>query len=259
MEKTQKKEEEIINLAKSGGNDASLFLLDKIYELKDELEEISKKVDEGPEIEIDEQVEKIAFKVARNLVDIEKGDKGDSYILTEDDKTEIASKVTVPVVEKVIEKTEKVIVEQPIEINKTEIVKETVEVAKYETGEEIAKKINDLPIEDGYLIDKSHIKGINKIEKDIIDLKNKPNASVIGRDVFKDIDLSSQLDGSTKTFNIMAVWNILNVSLSSYPYGALRKGIDYTWTPTSITFTDEIDASTQLSTGQKCILTVVTS
>lgn len=84
-------------------------------------------------------------------------------------------------------------------------------------------------------------------------------ASQAGRDLFVDIDLSDQLDGSTKTFNIQATYNILTVDLSSYPYGSLRKGIDYTWTPTSITFTDEIVASTQLASGQKCILTTVAS
>src|SRR3990167_7289806 len=42
-----------------------------------------------------------------------KGEKGDTYVLTEDDKKEIANKIDVPVVEKVIERVE-VIKEQPI-------------------------------------------------------------------------------------------------------------------------------------------------
>ena len=73
---------------------------------------------------------------------------------------------------------------------------------------------------------------------------------------FDDIDLSPQLDGVTKTFNIHAVFNILTVDLSSFP-NALRKGIDFTYTATTITFTDQIDAATQLAAGQTCILTVV--
>lgn len=128
-----------------------------------------------------------------------------------------------------------------------------------DTGEQIVNKINDLPIdEDRFKIDVSHIKGLEKIEKDITNLKNRPiSGGTLGRDLIKDIDISDQFDGVTKTFNIQAVWYIISVDLSSYPYGSLRKGTDYTWTPTSITFTDEIDASTQLSAGQKCILTVV--
>lgn len=105
-------------------------------------------------------------------------------------------------------------------------------------------------------LDASAIKGLDAYIK-----KNTQTsgggATIAGRDVFKDYDLSSQLDGNTKTFNIPAVWNIISVDTSSFPH-ALRKGIDYTWTPQSITFTDEIDAATTLAAGQTVILTIVT-
>jgi hypothetical protein len=78
----------------------------------------------------------------------------------------------------------------------------------------------------------------------------------MSREHIKDIDISASLDGS-KTYQIHAVYNIISVSLSSYPYGALRKNIDYTFTNTSITFTDEIDAIL-LSSGQKCVITAIT-
>ena len=81
---------------------------------------------------------------------------------------------------------------------------------------------------------------------------------VVGRDLIKEIDISSQLDGVTKTFNIQGVWNIITVDLSSFPH-ALRKTMDYTWTSTSITFTDQIDAASSLAVGQTCILTVVSA
>lgn len=71
-----------------------------------------------------------------------------------------------------------------------------------------------------------------------------------------DLDISSQLDGSTKTFNIPAVFSIITVSLSSFPT-VLRKNIDYTYTNTTITFSDEIDAASSLAEGQTCVLTVV--
>lgn len=79
------------------------------------------------------------------------------------------------------------------------------------------------------------------------------------REVIKDYDLSAQLDGVTTTFNIPAVYNVISVALSSYPYGSLRKGVDYAWTPTSITFLSTIDPATQLSSGQSCVLTIVTA
>lgn len=86
--------------------------------------------------------------------------------------------------------------------------------------------------------------------------QNRGGMAVTGRDIFNDIDLSAQLDGVTTTFQIHAVYNIISVHLSSFPH-ALRKNIDFTYTPTTITFTSQIDAATTLSAGQTCVLTVV--
>lgn len=111
-------------------------------------------------------------------------------------------------------------------------------------------------------LDISAIKGVKEIGDRVANLENRPQpsmASIAGRDIIKDIDLSASLNGITTTFPLQAIWNVISVNLSSYPYGSLRKGIDYTWTPTSITFTNTIDPTTQLSAGQQCILTVVVS
>jgi len=62
-----------------------------------------------------------------------KGEKGDSYVLTEKDKKEIAAKVKVPVVEKIVET---VTVKEPV------ITNEVKEVAVYEEAEQIADKLN---------------------------------------------------------------------------------------------------------------------
>ena len=76
------------------------------------------------------------------------------YILTSKDKKEIADSIKVPVVEKIIEKTE-TIIEKPIVTN------EIKEVAMYELWEQIVEKINSLPIDDDeYKIDASHIKNL---------------------------------------------------------------------------------------------------
>ena len=126
-----------------------------------------------------------------------------------------------------------------------------------ETAEKVRDKLESLIGEER--LDVSAIKGIEDIVEKIKQLESRP-VSVIGnsgRDI-KDIDISDQLDGVTKTFNIPAVWKIVTVDLSSFP-NALRKNIDYTWTPTTITFTDQIEASTSLNTGQTCIITAVTN
>jgi len=83
------------------------------------------------------------------------GQDGEDYVLTEQDKRDIAKNIKVPIVEKVIERTE-VIKEQPII---TEVIK-TVENPV--TGEEVVKKINDLPLEEEYKIDVEHINGLDE-------------------------------------------------------------------------------------------------
>lgn len=106
-------------------------------------------------------------------------------------------------------------------------------------------------------LDKSAIKGLDEELKRLSAIKGGFSGGIVGRDIIKDIDISGDLDGVTKTFNIPTVWNIISVHLSSFPH-ALRKTTDFTYTPTSITFTSEIDAATSLATGQTCVLTVVT-
>lgn len=105
-------------------------------------------------------------------------------------------------------------------------------------------------------LDVTAIDGLEEMLKKAIP-KAGGSGGIVGRDIFKDYDLSPSLDGVTKTFNIPAVWNIISVDTSSFPH-ALRKNIDYTWTPQTITFTAEIDAATVLAEGQTVVLTIVT-
>ena len=78
------------------------------------------------------------------------------------------------------------------------------------------------------------------------------------RNFVKEIDISDQFDGSTKTFNIGAFYRILTVDLSSFPH-SLRKQTDYTYNANAgtITFSSEIDAATSLAEGQTGIITLV--
>jgi hypothetical protein len=98
---------------------------------------------------------------------------------------------------------------------------------------------------------------LDDLEKDMKGQKGRVfGGGIMGRDLFKDIDISAQLDGSTKTFNIQAVWNIISISASSSPF-TLRKNVDFSFTPTSVTFLAPINASTVLAAGQTVIITAV--
>lgn len=99
----------------------------------------------------------------------EKGEDGSDYIITEQDYKQIAQLVEVPVVEKVIEKTETVIREIPGETIR-EIVREmpTVtevvrEVALTDSGEKIVEKLNTTTES----VDMSVIKGLRDVVEKI--------------------------------------------------------------------------------------------
>lgn len=65
-------------------------------------------------------------------------------------------------------------------------------------------------------------------------------------------DLSDSLDGATKTFNIPTNWRVIGVYASSFP-NALRPTTDYTFTVSTITFTDEIPLAS-LAAGQTVVI-----
>ena len=247
MSNEEKRKKKLTRLAKviKGGN---IGILEYLFEMEEKMEEMHKEL--TPDLR--EILEKIKGKDGNDGLP---GEDGKDYLLTTKDKKEIAKAITVPIVEKVIEKTE-VVRELPMVLK--EVTQQTVENPV--TGEEIVKKVNALDIEPELQIDIEHIKGWKDI-KDRVDGISRM-VSMGGnsaRDLFKDYDLSSQLNGVLKTFSIPATWNIISVNLSSFPYGSLRKNTDFTYTSTSITFTDEIDAATQLATGQSCVLTIVTA
>lgn len=88
----------------------------------------------------------------------EPGEDGKDYTLTEKDKKEIAKTIKVPVVEKIIERTE-TIIEQPIVTN------EIKEVAKYEEADDLKEKLESL-------------KGDKRLDASAI--KNLPEAKYYG-------------------------------------------------------------------------------
>ena len=128
-----------------------------------------------------------------------------------------------------------------------------------ETAKDIREKLESLKGEDR--LDKEAIRGLeeelNALKEELVKEKRfvgGGGGSVNARGLIKALDISSSLDGITTTFNIQAVWKVIDIKLSSKP--VLRETIDWTWTPTSVTFTSEINASTDLAAGQSCILII---
>ena len=179
------KQTALVTLAKKRGNDADLLLLDMIHTLQAKVDALEMRVHSDPALPT---VEKIATKLALEFARIEKGEPGDTptdeylvslieplipevkdgedYVLTAQDKKEIAASIKVPVVEKVT--IEKTTVEKPIVTN------EIREVAVTDTGDQIIEKINTADS----LISTDAIEGLDKIVKDL--KSSKKNISIPG-------------------------------------------------------------------------------
>lgn len=143
---------------------------------------------------------------------------------------------------------EKVLAEIPQEDEMLEYVLSKLPKPKevvLDGGKEIVDKINELPVEPEYQIDAKHIKN----------LPTARGGNVYGPGKTKIIllDLSAQLDGSTKTFPIGTHFGIIGVFGSSTPF-AFRPIIDYTESGQNIVFASGIDAASMLASGQTLVI-----
>lgn len=137
-------------------------------------------------------------------VDYFDGEPGKDFVPTEADLKRIALMVEVPVVEKVIERTE-VIRELPMVTEVTETVDETAIVERIENDlPKLGEKFRDgLELLQGdERLSKESIKGIDEIEKDIDNLKKKPVGNEFGGGAralyaLADVDVSGVQVGDT--------------------------------------------------------------
>ena len=138
-----------------------LALAEEFIDINETIDEMSSKIET-----LSEEIKKKDYILEFDKEEL-RGEKGDNgidgvdgcdYVLTESDKKEIAKSIKVPVVEKIIEKTE-VIRETPIVTN------EIKEVAKYEDAESLRDKLETL--KDENRLDASAIKNLPEfIESD---------------------------------------------------------------------------------------------
>jgi uncharacterized protein YjdB len=87
----------------------------------------------------------------------------------------------------------------------------------------------------------------------------KPGITVFGPGKSRVItyDLSSQLDGNTKTFMLGTHFGIISVNSSSAPFGAFLPTTDYNEVGKTIVFTNNVDAPSALASGQSLIVRVL--
>ena len=117
-------------------------------------------------------------------------------------------------------------------------------------GEKIVDKINELPVEPEFQIEKEHIKGL---EEELTAIRNLPRGGFGGsRRVFqpKRDDLSSLTDGSTKIFYLSKAPiedNVIMVFGTDFPT-ILRPTIDFTIANKTLTLTSAVPAPSQGAT-----------
>ena len=117
-------------------------------------------------------------------------------------------------------------------------------------GKEIVEKVNSLEIKPSLQIDWKHIKGIpHKLydERKILGRLGRGTGHMGQIAV-----LTSELNGSTKTFTIPANRRVIRVGGTSAPFFFIPT-TDYTVSGTdntTLTFTDNVEASIALAAGQ---------
>lgn len=106
-------------------------------------------------------------------------------------------------------------------------------------------------------LDVSAIKGLDELIKKVEKLSEAKQTTRfvgggggVGKHNTFYYDLSPYLDGTTKTFSLPAAWKVIGVHSGGSAPATFRPTVDFTWSPNSITFTAEIEASTTLAAGQ---------
>lgn len=182
--------------------------------------------------------------------------KGNDYVLTREDKREIAAQIELPIVEKVIEKYTEVIRELPMITETTEVVKETSIVKEEltitpELVKDIIKVMSFLPENDR--LDVSKLRNANSFifggkKYQIAELMHGGGSSA-GGVIPLAYDISAQFNGIATTFTLPTYSAILSFTITGWPPdGNLRPAIDFT-TPTNTTVVISTTAPVGGTTG----------
>lgn len=226
-------DQQLITLAEKGGKDAELMLLDLLHFLQDEIAGIkSQYAQEMKDMMVKmEEHKPIMDAMMTTMTEIAKKEIPAPVINIQPTKVEVkAPQVTVLAPDL----PEPVIIPAPIVNVKAEVVAKD--------NPEIQNKLDEL-----------------QKEIDLLKVKKDKPLTIYGPGKTRIIliDLSSQLDGVTKTFALGTHFGIISVNGSSAPFGAFRPTVDYNESGRNIVFTSNVDASISLAQGQSLIVKVL--
>jgi len=251
--KQRKRIEQLKALLEKG----DLAILKHLFELEDSIEEkvesLSKEIKPLTETQM-EAVNRIVESVVANIRLKEKGDKGDNYIISEEDKQEIAelakSLVQIPI-DEIASKASKLVKTQPVEkiIERTEIIKEQPivtneirEVALSDTPEVVRDKLES--IEEGNKLSIQAIQDLSKILEELRELIGAKtvirggglSSSALNMKFIDDETPTGTVDGSNTIFTLAN--SPIPTSVKVYVGGSRQRVTeDYTLSGRTITFT----------------------
>lgn len=199
----------------------------------------------GKDYWTDADVNNVINYILKN-VKVPKGDKGDNYIITSEDKKEIAAQIKVPIVEKIIERTEVI-----KEISKKVSI-EDIKGAVSQKELEIEKKtiLDGMAKVDGRikLIDQRwRGGGLSKVSHDSTltgDGTPSNPLSVVGGGTgtgLSTIGLSGAINDTNTSFTVPTnVQSITSVVVNGQPYQATGGAITWTFDGTTITLSNPV-------------------
>lgn len=258
-------QEKLIAIARTSTN-ANAILIELFNGLKKQLDALQQQI--SKELPENEKIEAIAMKLAIRLIDIQKGEDGKTP--TEEELIAII-KPLIPTVEdgKTPTNEELLALIRPlisqIKDGATPTKEELIALitplippaipgkdGSPDSPEQVRDKLETLQGEER--LDASAIKNLPEMIKAV----ETPRAIFgPGKTKIVKINLSSLLNGSTKTFFLGTHYGIVDVNSSSAPFGAFIEGTDYNESGKNIVFTSNVDESISLASGQSLIVKVL--
>lgn len=252
------KEQDLIKIAEKGGNDAVLFLLDKISSLEEKIVELETSLDEKINSKVGEKLPTIPSPISVEISGAElltiKGDKGEQGekgdtgnrgeqgergIGEKGDKGDIGEQG----------KTFKGI------DGKDGLNGKDGKDGSPDTSLQVRDKLETLNGDER--LDISAIKGLDNYEEVVKYTKDVRPSFFGGKTKVYIVNLSDLLNGITKSFQLPTNYGIIAVNSSSSPFGAFLPITDYNQIGRNIVFTSNVDASIALAQGQSLTVTIL--
>ena len=232
---------------KKSPQDMALYVMDMVHELQDQLETLNETFSQNPAAQAiratrDEEarIEKIATRLAVKLAKLEKGDPGkdgqDGRTPTPQELVALIAPLIPPPVHGKDGKPGKT----PTDAELLALIRPLIPAAV--TAADVRRELEQNPLE---------ITSINGLEERLKKIASRAGSGGTGATIKpKTIDVSSQCDGVTRTFNVPLNFGVLGVFSTQAPF-FYRPIIDYTEGNRTVTLTSEVTAP---QTGQSLLI-----